>query len=103
MKNPLERLRIDYWYKATLALASCILILSLTVELKAVGNAAVQLVSLGTVVLSLGEWVNHPLQTRMDPLLRFKVEGHNRQPCLFGWILDCAGLVLLALGIIRLF
>jgi len=99
--NPLSNLKIDYWYKALLVLASCVLIVSLSVEMKGVKNCVVQLFSLGAVFIGIGEWMNHPLQTRIVP--GYKITGHPRINTFGGSALDLLGLVLLIIGIVKIF
>ena len=99
--NPLSNLLIDYWYKAVLVMAICTLIVSLSVETKGVENCVVQLISLGAIFIGLGEWINHPLQTRLIP--GAKITGHPRVNKVGGNLFDLLGLVFIIVGIIRIF
>lgn len=58
------------------------------------------LVSLGTFWVGLGEWVNHPLQTRLVP--GYKITGYPRNASLLGVFFDLLGLVLIAVGLYKL-
>ncbi|MEW8508980.1 MAG: hypothetical protein AB2598_20010 [Candidatus Thiodiazotropha sp.] len=105
--NPLEKLVIDYWYKAIAVAGLFVLILSLTVELVSINNNVVQLISLGTFFVGLGEWVNHPLQTAIVPSTAYhpagKLTGHPRNASLTGTLLDLLGSVLIGVGLYKLF
>ena len=99
--NPLANLAIDYWYKAVLVIATCVLIASLSVEMKGVENCVVQLIALGAIFIGLGEWINHPLQTRLIP--GAKITGHPRRNKLGGNLLDALGVVLILIGVVKIF
>lgn len=99
--NPLANLKIDYWYKALLAIGVCVLILSLSLEMKGVQNSVVQLVSLGAILVGIGEWINHPLQERGGH--GFKVSGHRRINTDPGNVCDLAGIILASVGIVKIF
>ena len=42
--NPLNNLKIDYWYKALVVVSATILIVSLTVKLEGIENQIIQLI-----------------------------------------------------------
>lgn len=96
-QNPLSALKIDYWYKILPVVATVTLIIGLTVEVKGVSNLLVQLVSIGVIFIGIGEWINHPLQTRVGP--GFKITSYNRLNTLTGntWNLVGAVIVVYAL------
>ena len=103
LPNPMEKLVIDAWYKATLALSSLLLILSLVVEIRVVGNQALAAFSLGTVLLSIGEWINHPLQVKTwKPVANegmiYKLISTNRAPSRLGTLFNLLGAAFLCLG-----
>lgn len=104
--NPLEKLVIDYWYKAIAVAGLFVLVISLTVKLVGIDNNIVQLLSLGAFFIGLGEWVNHPLQTRLMPASALypagKITGHPRNSSLIGILLDILGCIMIGLGLYRL-
>lgn len=99
--NPLSNLKIDYWYKALLVIASCTLIVSLSIEMKGVANCVVQLISLGAVFIGIGEWINHPLQTGIVP--GFKITSYNRVNKFGGNAFDLLGIICIVTGIMNIF
>ena len=99
--NPLSNLKIDRWYKALLVLAACVLIVSLSVEMKGVQNSVVQLISLGAIFVGIGEWINHPLQQKIGP--GFKIAAYPRINTFGGNLFDFAGVVLIIVGAVRIF
>jgi len=105
--NPLEKLVIDYWYKAIAVAGFSVLMLSLTVDLVGISNNVVQLISLGAFFVGLGEWVNHPLQTTLLHATAYHPGGmlteHPRKFSFAGIILDFIGCLLVAVGIYKLF
>lgn len=108
MNNPLSNLKIDYWYKVSLIIATVLLITSLTVDLKGVKNKPIQLISVGIIIISLGEWINHPIQIqviRPNPMLPSggQLEGHPRKNSALGIFFDILGIIILVFGSYRLF
>lgn len=106
--NPLNNLKIDYWYKALVVVSATILIVSLTVKLEGIENQIIQLLSLGTLLLCIGEWINHPLQTAlMHPNIYArgggKITSYKRKSCLLGSLFDILGFIILFIGVFRLF
>lgn len=101
MENPLSKLKVDYWYQAVLVIASCVLILSLSVEMRDVTNTIVQILSLGFISLGIGEWINHPYQEKIG--IGFKISGHPRKGSFAGYFFDILGLSLIVIGILKIF
>jgi hypothetical protein len=101
MENPLSKLKIDYWYQAVLVVASCVLVLALTVELKDVRNSVVQILSLGFLFWGLGEWINHPYQEKIG--IGFKISGHSRKGSFGGYFFDILGFGLMFVSIWKIF
>lgn len=96
MENPLKSLVIDYWYKAITVASVVFLLVALTVDLKGVENKAAILISLGLFFIGLGEWINHPLQTRIAPSL--KITSYNRKASLRGNLFDVLGFSIVCIG-----
>ena len=108
MNNPLSNLKIDYWYKALVVLSALLLVISLTVDLKGVENSIAQLISLGALFLGIGEWVNHPLQTKIMAPNAYTLGGglitsYNRSPCLLGSLFDIFGFIIICVGVYKLY
>lgn len=97
MTNPLQSLKINAWYKVFTVVSAACLLASLTVDLKGIDNKTGILMSLGVLVLSVGEWINHPLQARLIP--GGIITSYNRQACLLGSLFDVLGFLLLYLGV----
>lgn len=86
--NPLSSLKIDYWYKLLPVIGTITMIIGLTLDVKGVTNIFVLLVSLGVILIGIGEWINHPLQTKVGPT--YKIVSYNR---LNTWAGNCWDLV----------
>jgi len=93
-QSPLSELKIDYWYKILPVIGSVTLILGLTVDMKGVSNILVQLVSIGVMLVGIGEWINHPLQTKVGAGL--KITSHNRTHTFAGNAWDMIGIGVIA-------
>ena len=100
-RNPLGNLVIDFWYKALLAIGTCVLIASLSIEMKGVENCVVQLISLVCILIGLGEWINHPLQEVLYP--RGKLTGYPRKNKIGGNTLDILGIIFVIIGVVKIF
>lgn len=94
-------LAIDYWYKALLVIGTCVLIVSLSTEMKGVENSVVQLISLGSIFIGLGEWINHPLQVRLVP--GAQISGYPRKNYASGNALDTLGVIFVFIGVVKIF
>lgn len=101
MSNPLQGLKIDYWYKAVLVISTVLLIVSLTVPLQEVSNSIVAAICIGCILIGLGEWINHPYQEQIG--VGFKISGHPRSNSLLGIVFVMIGIAIAAFGVYRLF
>lgn len=100
MTNPLSNLKIDYWYKALLVVGACVLLVSLSVEMKGIKNSVVQLISLGAICIGFGEWINHPFQAAIG--IGYKISGYPRKNKLGGNLFDLLGLFMILGGFAKL-
>jgi hypothetical protein len=100
MSNPLESLKLDYWYKAVLVISTVLLVISLTVPLQGVSNSTIALICLGGIFIGLGEWVNHPLQEAIGH--GYKITGYPRKFTFLGSIFVIFGLLLACCGVSKL-
>lgn len=98
MANFLGALKLEHWYKMLIAASFALLVISLTLPLQGVPNAAVQLFSLAGMCIGTGEWINHPLQTAVDWHMRYTLTGYPRKASLAGVLFDVAGALLLGFG-----
>lgn len=96
MTNPLQNLAINYWYKAFTVAGAFFLAVCLTVDIKVASNEVGALFSLGMFFIGLGEWINHPLQTRIGYGLKFT--SYNRKACLLGNLFDVLGFLIAGIG-----
>lgn len=104
MDKGLAALKIEHWYHVFVVLGAGGAIASLSFELKGVANAHVLIVSLGVLLIEIGEWINHPLQTAIVPPNAYLggggiISGHPRKPSLLGSLFDMLGFLLLTVGI----
>lgn len=65
MTNPLSNLKLDYWYHVLTVLGAVFLFTSLTVKLEGIENTTVQILSLSSLFIGIGEWVNHAVLTEI--------------------------------------
>jgi hypothetical protein len=99
VSNPLQNLKIDYWYKAVLVIGAVSLIISLTIDIKGVGNIPVLMFSLSAIFVGIGEWINHPLTTVLyHPNINLpgglKGEGYIRKNSMLGMFFVIIGVVI---------
>ncbi len=97
-QNPLSTLKIDYWYKILPVIGTITLILGLTVDVKGVSNILVQLVSVGVIFIGIGEWINHPLQTKVGA--GFKITSYKRINTFAGNVWGLVGIGIISYALI---
>ena len=107
MDNPLSKLALDYWYQVLMVVGIVIFLLVGAGILKAYPTIPTSLVSLGIFWLGLGEWINHPLQTKLMPAsVSFPggiVIGHPRNASFSGVAFDVLGIGLIIFGCNKFF
>lgn len=84
-----------------LATSTVLLILSLTIDIRVIGNHSLAALSLGLMLISIGEWINHPLQERggiLPGVMSYTISNHNRLPGCLGIMFDIAGGVFVIIG-----
>ena len=96
MDNPLSKVALDHWYQVVMVAGIFVFILAGAGLLKAFPVVPTALVSFGFFWVGLGEWANHPLQTKLHPI--GIVRGHPRNPKPIGIVFDIVGLVLICFG-----
>lgn len=100
--NPLKNMKIDYWYKALVAVGAVLFILNGSNFFVRYPAIPIAFLSGGIFFIGLGEWRNHPLQIRViGPGLIAK--SHPRRFTFIGSVLDVFGIALMIVGAIKLF
>lgn len=100
-------LKVEHWYHVFVVLGAGGTVAALSVDLKGVENAHALLLSLGGFFVGIGEWINHPLQSRIYPANAytggpFIASGHPRNPKALGMLFDLLGFALLAIGLYKI-
>ena len=100
-------LKVEHWYHLFVALGATGTVVSLSVEVKGIANAHALLLSLGLMFVGIGEWINHPLQTRlMHPSIYAPGGGvltsHPRRSCVLGNGFDLLGIALLGVALFKI-
>ena len=94
---------IKYWYHLFIVLGIAGAAAALTVDLKGIENRHALLVSLGVLLIGIGEWINHPLQSAILPANAYRPGGvitsYPRNSSALGVAFDIAGLALFAVGL----
>lgn len=102
MENPLSKLALDYWYQVLMVVGIIVFLLAGTGLLKAFPVIPVTAVSLGTFFFGMGEWINHPLQSKLLRATMFQpggvITGHPRNATIAGYFFDLLGIFLIGLG-----
>ena len=101
MDNPLSKLALDYWYKVLMVVGIVVFILAGAGVLKAFPVVPTALISFGVFWVGLGEWINHPLQTKIHPV--GIIRGYHRNTKFIGIAFDALGLGLIVFGIYKYF
>jgi len=97
-------LKIEHWYHAVTLLGGVGIFLSLIYDIKGISNNHALLLSLGVFFFGIGEWINHPLQTKIVPPNVYIagggiITGHPRNPSLLGSLFDILGFIIIAMAV----
>jgi hypothetical protein len=104
----LKSLAIDTWYKVFIALGAVVLVLSLFTEVKGIKSSHVQLISMGVLLIGVGEWKNHKVVSWIKEANAYTgpaalMQGVTRQPDFVGRSLLLVGIALVITGVWRIF
>jgi hypothetical protein len=101
MTTALSSLKLKYWYHALIAISFSIFLSNGFGLLERYPTTPTALVSLGSLIFGLGEWLNHPFQTKIiNGLIG---HGHARRANFCGSALGLIGLTMCAYGIYLFF
>ncbi len=98
MGEILKNLSLEYWYKMLILACFGLFVLSITVPLQGIPNAALALISMGGFFIGMGEWINHPYRERIHLERNIKIFGHPRSPKFGGLALDVVGAIAVIWG-----
>jgi hypothetical protein len=102
MDNPLSKLALDYWYQVLMVVSIVVFLASGAGVLNAFPTIPTSVISLGCFFIGLGEWTNHPLQTRILYATAYQpggvIRGHPRNPKPTGIAFDVLGIALIIFG-----
>ena len=102
MENPLSKLALDYWYQVLLVVSVVVFLLVGAGMLKAFPVVPTATIAAGTFFVSLGEWVNHPLQSKILSATAYRPGGiitsHPRANSAIGVFFVMLGFLLLVFG-----
>ncbi|MDJ6850329.1 hypothetical protein [Salmonella enterica] len=107
MENPIAKLALNYWYKLFIAGGFFVFLINGAGLLSAYPTVATGFISLGCVLWGVGEWINHPYyeQLLLNAFYRpyGKLSGHPRNAHPAGVAFDIIGIILIVIGIVKLF
>jgi len=97
--NPLNKLKLDIWYKVLLPIGAIILLFAVVTS-----NKELMLLGFGLLLIGMGEWKNHKVLSQHIDASAFNSEQwiHStiRKPDALGILLDVLGvLALIAWGL----
>lgn len=104
----LKNLALDRWYKLLIFVGIILLIVSLTIEVKALNNESVLYLSLGFLFIGVGEWKNEKIEVELKSPNAYTGSGaifqHPvRKPDLIGNILLLVGVIFIILFVLGYF
>ena len=107
MDKSLSGLKIEHWYHVLVALGAAGTVAALSIELKGIANAHALSMFLGLMFVGIGEWINHPLQTKLMPPNAYApgggiISGHPRNPSLLGSLFDILGFLLISVAVYKI-
>lgn len=92
-------IKLDHWWLGLIIAGGAVLgAASLAPEPKAAFA-----IGLGLLLFGIGEWMNHPVQSRIEGGMGrlWQLTGHPRSPTFGGNVFSLIGLLLLAAGVVR--
>lgn len=97
-------LKVEHWYHLFVALGATGTVVSLSVDVRGIANAHALLLSLGIMFIGVGEWINHPLLTRLMRPSSYApgggvITGHPRKASALGNLFDVLGFTLLLVAV----
>src|SRR5690242_3541004 len=101
MNNPLTRLYLDNWCQVVMIVSTIVILLSAAGLLNQFPVDATACISLGSFFVGLGEWSNHPLQTKIITAGGI-FKGYPRKNNTFGLFFVFLGFFLIAFGLYTL-
>ena len=107
MDKSLTGLKIEHWYHVLVVLGAAGAVAALSIDLKGIANAHALSLFLGVLFIGLGEWINHPLQTKLMPPNVYVpgggiISGNPRNPSLVGSLFDLLGFILICIAIYKI-
>lgn len=107
MDKSLTGLKIEHWYHVLVVLGAAGIVAAMSFDLKGITNSHALSLFLGVLFVGLGEWINHPLQTKLMPPNVYApgggiIRGHPRNPNLLGSLFDILGFVLVSIAIYKI-
>jgi hypothetical protein len=102
----LQNFVADTWYKALMLFGAIVQGILFFAEAKGITNHQLQLLAGGGFLIGLGEWKNHKVVSHIKP-----PNAHTggaamisqTMPDLIGRLLDLLGVVMLVIGMVRIF
>jgi hypothetical protein len=93
----LKGLVIDTWYKVFVYIGVITLIISFFVNVKGITNSELQMLSIGFLLIGIGEWNNWKIAIQTQPGGYWKIPV--RVPNLLGILFDILGIILFLVGL----
>jgi hypothetical protein len=95
----MKKVVTHHWYKLLAALSAPPFLLALNLPLS-MSNRAIAMIASGLFLFAVGEWINHPPQTRYA--FDHSIAGQPRVASFGGVLMDLLGLYLLMWGLMAL-
>ena len=100
MSNPLNGLKIEYWWHAFTVVGGAGMIACIPFKVDFISQRDSFLFFLGLFMFGVGSWVNHPYQETHIP--GGKITSYHRQSSFFGLFLEVLGIFFFAIELYRI-
>jgi hypothetical protein len=99
LDNLLSTFKIQYWYHVFVILGCVGIIAALIFDFKGIANKDALLLFFGIMLIGVGEWINHPLQTKIVRPNAYTpgggiITGYPRKNVFLGVLFDLGGFIL---------
>src|SRR6266568_901609 len=100
MSNPLSGLKIDHWWHAFTVVGSAGMIACVVGKVDFIPQRQAFLFFLSLFLFGIGQWINHPIQVRLEPGI--KITGYHRRSSPLGLALELLGCIFFVVEVYRL-
>lgn len=102
MGDMFSGLKLEHWWHAFTVVGGAGLVAATAATIKGLPQRDAILLCLGLFLFGIGQWINHPVEERVNPMLQLKITAYHRRPGKLGRTLEAVAVVLFSVAVVRL-